>query len=309
MFAVENRFASMDEMKIGTTLRDLSVPPSLGQEAYLLAKVKSKDSKRRKKHKRVHCLRNPHVCESCFKVWREDEVTGNEKRLFGPVRDGVLRHRGGCSGLVRPYSQISRNAVVGLATEKVFHRDFFPSMGNLIREDMPDISHHNCVCTGTCCRTDFFPSMGPEPSPMATFDVVISHPTLHGWEEQAHKTCAGCGSAKLCAAGIRRTHDTAGVCAAGEFGRPRVPACEIVGGSERRKRWRACDRAGCNRLLLQMVSGGWEDQLSRRFAGFVWLNSEHSKDWEPTTASRMPRRRCHIPLQGTRQKSQECRSE
>ena len=180
----------MDETTICTTFRDLSVPPSLVQEAYLLAKVKSKEGKRHKKHKRVHCLRNPHVCESCFKVWREDEVTGNEKRLFGPVKDGVLRHRGGCSGLVRPYSQISRNAVVGLATEKVFHRDFFPSMGNLIREDMPDISHHNCVCTGTCCRTDFFPSMGPEPSPMATFDVVISHPTLHGWEEQAHKTCA-----------------------------------------------------------------------------------------------------------------------
>ena len=177
------------------------------------------------------------------------------------------------------------NSFVGLATEKIFDRDFFPSMGNLIRQDMPDISHHNCVCTGTCCRTDFFPSMGPEPSPMATFDVVISHPTLHGWEEQAHKTCAGCGSAKLCAAGIRRTHDTAGVCAAGEFGRPHVPAGKIVWGSERRKRWRVCDRAGCNRLLLQMVSGGWEDQLSRRFAGFVWLNSEHSKDWEPTFAS------------------------
>lgn len=160
-----------------------------------MAKAKPKDVKRRKvRQKRVHLFRNPYVCDQCFKWWREADVKGNEKKLFLQVKDGPMRHRG-CSGAVLSYASLSRKDILQLVTERNLlsdpsHRDFYPSMGNLIREDMPDTSHHNPLCTGACCATDTNGSLGPEPTAAAKVGVVVGYSTLSGWEEQAAKTCA-----------------------------------------------------------------------------------------------------------------------
>ena len=182
--------------------RDLSVRPEGGsapgaegedrQAAFLALKARGQ-GKRRKKQKRVHLVRNPHVCEQCFKVWREQDVKGNEKKLFVQSKDGPLRHRQ-CAGVVRPYCELSHEALARFAAAKLFsdptYLDFFPCMGNLVREDMPDTSHHNSACTGSCCLTDSNGSTGPEPASATRVHTVVSHHTLGGWEEQAHKTCA-----------------------------------------------------------------------------------------------------------------------
>ena len=184
---------------ISAAFRDLSVRPFVGegedrQAAYLLAKAQGKGKRKKAKQKRVHLVRNPHVCEQCFRFWRDDDVKDNVKKLFTQIKDGPLRHRGSCGGVVRPYCELRREALVHLVTQKLFsdpaYRDFYPCMGNLIREDMPDTSHHNVVCTGDCCATDQNGSAGPEPTQTAVVRMVCSHPTLMGWEEQAHKTCA-----------------------------------------------------------------------------------------------------------------------
>jgi hypothetical protein len=182
--------------------RDLSLRPvgdgrglSEGEDrqaAFLALKARSQ-GKRRKRQKRVHLVRNPHVCEQCFKVWREQDVKGNEKKIFAQVKGGPLRHRQ-CAGEVRPYFELSKDALARFASARLFsdpaYLDFFPCMGNLVREDLPDMSHHNRACAGSCCLTDRNGSMGPEPASAAGVNVVVSHHTLGGWEEQAHKTCA-----------------------------------------------------------------------------------------------------------------------
>jgi len=190
--------------------RGLSVPPKAGeQEGRLLGAAAGKPKRRKPKQKRVHLLKNPLVCEHCLGFWREGEFKGNEKKLFSQVKDGPpFRHRG-CPGAVRPYYDLNRAVLVRLSIEKIFvdpaYRDFFPSMGNLVRDDVPDSSHHNSPCTGACCATSKDGSLGPEPTEAAAVVFTSSFPTLAGWEEQAHKTCAAAsvagalnGALRLC---------------------------------------------------------------------------------------------------------------
>ena len=214
--------------------RGLSVRPKAGELLQSEARLpqvgaKGKEAKRRKaKQKRVHLVRNPLVCEQCLRFWRESEVKGNEKKLFSQAKDGPLRHRG-CPGAVRPYYELRRAVLVRLSIEKLFvdaaYRDFFPSMGNLVREDMPDLSHHNCECTGTCCVAGKDGSLGPEPTETAAVAFTSSFPTLAGWEEQAHKTCAAASVAgalnsalRLCcdptdSLSLKRAPTPEGICA------------------------------------------------------------------------------------------------
>ena len=214
------RVGSMPVESATAAFRDLSVRSTGAtsgddpREAYLLAKAKGKEGKRRVARKRVHLFRQPLVCDACLTCWHEHEFQGNERKLFVQTKSGPLLHRGctagpaNASGVVRPYlsrvprdgeltfhTDVSQATILRLATEGGLFSDpgmraFFPSMGNLVREDMPDTSHHNSACTGECCATDQDGSLGPEPTAAAAVDIVVSYSTLSGWEEQAHKTCA-----------------------------------------------------------------------------------------------------------------------
>ena len=188
---------------IAAGFRDLSVRSIQGNELdvendvcerFLLAKARSKEGKRPKKQKRAHLVRNPFVCELCLAFWRDDEGKGIAKKHFIQEKGGPRHHRA-CMGIVRPYSDLSRQTLAKLAAEKLFsdpaYLDFFPCMGNLVREDMPETSHHNVACPCTCCAMNKNGSMGPEPTTGASsLSIVVSHSIFNGWEEQAHKTCA-----------------------------------------------------------------------------------------------------------------------
>lgn len=243
-----------------TGFRGLSVRPKAGEQPgetrlpHVNRKVK--EGKRRKvKQKRIHLVRNPLVCEQCLKFWPESQFKGNEKKLFTQVKDGPFRHRG-CPGAVRPYYDLSRAVLVRLSIEKLFadvgYRDFFPSMGNLVRDDMPDLSHHNCECTGTCCVTGKGGSHGPEPTDSAVVTFTSNFPTLAGWEEQAHKTCAAASVAGALNGALRLCCDPND-----SLSLQRAPSPEGGGGAPRSRPLGIAEKNvegdGCGRILEQDV--------------------------------------------------------
>jgi len=107
--------------------------------------------------------------------------------------DGNFYHKLCRAPLLR-YYEISSADLAKFAKEKLFTDPkflrFFPSMANLIREDMPATDHHNSQCGGTCCVHDQEGSMGPEPNEMADVEFHVSDNVFFGWIEQSHKTCA-----------------------------------------------------------------------------------------------------------------------
>ena len=104
-----------------------------------------------------------------------------------------------------------------LLTSEGKYRDFFPAMGDLVREgvELAD-EHHNTACSA-CCRTrppaattpeDFHKA--PSPAPEMEVTLVVSRGALRGWEEQGAKTCA--------AASIAGALNTIFTCAASSAG-------------------------------------------------------------------------------------------
>jgi len=84
-----------------------------------------------------------------------------------------------------------------LLTTEGKYRDFFPAMGDLVRDGVELAhEHHNTPCT-SCCRTRPAAAttpedchMAPSPAPDVEVTLVVSRGALRGWEEQGAKTCA-----------------------------------------------------------------------------------------------------------------------
>ncbi|KAJ1495964.1 hypothetical protein T484DRAFT_1875154 [Baffinella frigidus] len=155
---------------------------------------------------------------ACLDFWTESEASGNEKKLFfskqvprpkdskdfGKPCETYLTHRGGCGGRVSRYYDLPLENLHSFLETKLLescdakYRDFFPAMGDLVREgvELAD-EHHNTPCTAACCRTR--PPAGttaeefhkaPTPAAEADVSMVLSRGALRGWEEQGAKTCA-----------------------------------------------------------------------------------------------------------------------
>jgi len=152
------------------------------------------DKRKRKPRKRVHIVRNPFVCSKCWTRWAEKDLEGNKSvPQLQKRNDGTFYHKP-CKTLLMRYYEIPAADLAKFAKEKLFtdpkFLNFFPSMANLIREDMPATDHHNTQCEGSCCMHDQEDSMGPEPNETADVEFHVNDCIFFGWIEQSHKTCA-----------------------------------------------------------------------------------------------------------------------